>query len=327
VFARDRWERAVRVSIFFDGKNFHAGYRATTDPAVRLDLPKLASWLVERAGGSTLWGAHYYTGIERGDEAITSGQQGLAKFLTMLEVQPGFFVHRFGRKVAKRTCPRCGEEIRFSHEKEVDTTMVADMLRLAAVDAFDILVLVSGDADLAPAVENVRELGKKVYVATWGRASLAARLRQAAFDHIDLETGLEAFRRESSVSMAVGETLVAAADLPVPTGSTDAIGGTVATHGEPLELAPVPLARIDSSDSLVVGAASAAQAAFVSELERAERKFAGGYVGVSYFLKSWRSNLLDPAPEVRQRLLDALVDAGKVTIYDALDGSKAMRRA
>ena len=64
--------------------------------------------------------------------------------------------------------------------------MVADMLRLAAVGAFDILVLMSGDADHAPAVEGVRALGRQAYVATWGGIGLSRRIRRAAFDHIDL---------------------------------------------------------------------------------------------------------------------------------------------
>ena len=76
----------------------------------------------------------------------------------------------------------------------------------------------------------------------------------------------------------------------------------------------------------VFDAQSAAEGVFLAELAAAERKFAGGYVGVSYFVNSWRSNLLDPGAELRQRLLTRLVDAGRVLIYDAPDGSKAMRR-
>jgi hypothetical protein len=226
--------------------------------------------------------------------------------------------------VERRTCPECGAEIRFTHEKEVDTTMVADMLRLAAVDGFDILVLVSGDADLAPAVENVRALGKKVYVATWGRTSLAARLRQAAFDHIDLQDGLNAFRRNEAEPLTSRERLVIEAALPVPAqqiGPTSA--GNLEAEVEPANVSqgqvPLPI--------VVEGEESAAQATVLAELARAEAKFSGGYVGVSYFIKSWRSNLLDPDPSVRQRLVDQLVEEGHVQIYDAADGSKAMRRA
>jgi len=182
----------MRVCIFFDGKNFHSGWR---DEAAgrRLTFPKLSKWLVERVGGSLLWGAYYYTGIEMGPAAVTEGQKKLAGFLDMLELQPGFFVKRFPRKTTMFQCAACGAENRYTQEKEVDTTMVADMLRLAAVGAFDILVLVSGDSDHAPAIEGVRAIGRQAYVSTWGRAGLSARLRKAAFDHIDLMEGLSTF--------------------------------------------------------------------------------------------------------------------------------------
>ena len=73
--------------------------------------------------------------------------------------------------------------------------MVADMLRLAAVGAYDILVLLSGDADHAPAIDGVRALGKQAYVASWGGAGVSQRIRRAAFDHVDLLQGLTIFER------------------------------------------------------------------------------------------------------------------------------------
>lgn len=184
-------EVAVKVAIFFDGKNFHVGWKDRAG-GVELDYGRLATWVVEQVGGSALWGANYYTGIETSGPAAAA-QAGFTAFLDRLEEQPGYFVKRFPRKTDVFRCEVCSAENRFTREKEVDTTMVADMLRLAAVDGFDILVLVSGDADYAPAVEGVRTLGKKVYVATWGGRGLAPRLRRSAFDHIDLTKGLDSF--------------------------------------------------------------------------------------------------------------------------------------
>jgi len=283
----------MRVCVFIDGKNFHAGFKGSTSPGTRIDFPAMAAWLVERAGGSTLWGAHYYTGVERGGAARTEAQVGLDKFLRVLECQPGFFVHRFPRKAEHNVCPECGTSVRFTHEKEVDTTMVADMLRLAAVDGFDVLVLVPGDADLAPAVENVRSLGKKVFVATWGTASLAARMRQTAFDHLDLAAGVASFSR--AASLAQERTFADGGVIPVPPDGT----------------AP---------------ATEHAMSVFVHELSLAQLKMASGYVGVSFFIHRWRSPVLDGDPQVRQRLLNRAVDEGLVEIYDAPDGAKAIRR-
>ena len=88
---------------------------------------------MQRTRGTSLWGAYYYTGI---DDALQQGQtdpqQKLAGFLDMLETQPGFFVHTFKRKVGSITCTECGAENRYVLEKEVDTSMVANMVQMAA---------------------------------------------------------------------------------------------------------------------------------------------------------------------------------------------------
>ena len=60
------------------------------------------------------------------------------------EMLPGYFVQRFSRRTKSYHCRECQAENYYTQENEVDTTMVADMLRLAAVGAFDILVLMSG---------------------------------------------------------------------------------------------------------------------------------------------------------------------------------------
>jgi hypothetical protein len=202
-------------------------------------------------------------------------------------------VYRFPRKRRSKRCHACGAENHYTEEKEVDTTMVADMLRLAAVDAFDIMVLMSGDADLSPAVDGVRLLGKKAYVATWGKAGLSARLRKAAFDHIDLAAALDEFA-------------VAQAGVGPARGSEDSE-------------AAIPAAA-DASVDMENG-----EDAFLDELERAERNFSAGYVGVNYFVSAWRSDRLDPSPIVRRRLLNRLVEAGKIEFYDAAKGDRAMR--
>lgn len=199
----------MRVALFFDGKNFYSGWRDTAQ-GKRIDFVKLADWLVKRVGGTHLWGAHYYTGVEAPNPA--EPPQKLAGFLDVLETQPGFFVYRFPRKQHKVTCTKCGAENKFTYEKEVDTTMVADMLRYAAVSAFDVAVLMSGDADYAPAVEGVRALGKQAYVASWAGAGVSQRIRRAAFDHVDLMQGLAVFERTDAAPEEAPPVILSADD-------------------------------------------------------------------------------------------------------------------
>ncbi|TKD12565.1 NYN domain-containing protein [Polyangium fumosum] len=316
----------MRVCIFFDGKNFHSGWRDEAGGR-RLAFPKLSRWLVDRVGGSLLWGAYYYTGIEIGSAAVTEGQKKLAGFLDMLEVQPGFFVKRFPRKTTMFQCAACGAENRYTQEKEVDTSMVADMLRLAAVNAFDVLVLVSGDSDHAPAVEGVRQLGRQAYVSTWGRAGLSIRLRKAAFDHIDLLEGISFFEdTEGSGPPAPPgpEPRWASEDIPpaVPTPPAGSVPREAIheecedpQNGDPDAGESAPPSYQPSEDESV----------FIEELRAAERRLRNGYVGANYFVTRWQSNRLDPSPDARRRMLEHLVTSRVIEVYHAPDGNAAIR--
>lgn len=300
----------MRVAIFIDGKNFYAGWKDRAGGR-RIDFGEMAKWVVTRAGGRALWGAYYYTGVETGIASSTEGQLKLTGFLDMLEMQPGFFVERFPRKANTFACSSCGAENRYTQEKEVDTTMVADMLRFAAVGAFDVLVLMSGDADYAPAVEGVRAIGKQAYVATWGGAGLSSRIRRVAFDHIDLLEGLASFERPDDGVPA---------SVPLPHHSwleppSTMRGGEHGSHG-PESIRFRDETHVFNEDD---------RTTFIEEVRRAEEKFQGGYVGANYFVTRWASDVLEESPDSRRRLLDALVDDGRVEVYEAPDGKKAIR--
>lgn len=52
-------------------------------------------------------------------------------------------------------------------QKEVDTALVSDSVRMACMDELDTVVIVSGDLDMRPAVETVRMIGKKAEIASF----------------------------------------------------------------------------------------------------------------------------------------------------------------
>lgn len=66
---------------------------------------------------------------------------------------------------------------------------------------------------------------------------------------------------------------------------------------------------------------------FLSELKRAIDRFHNSYVGLHYFITSWRGRNFNCPPKVRHTILDKLVDDGKVEIYESEDGHKAIRLA
>ena len=72
---------------------------------------------------------------------------------------------------------RAGEYV----QKGVDTLIATDMVSMAFLNHYDIAFLVSGDGDLAPAVEAVKAAGKQIIVAAFQRSRSLA-VGQAA-DH------------------------------------------------------------------------------------------------------------------------------------------------
>ena len=62
-------------------------------------------------------------------------------------------------------------------EKGVDVAIATDMLRRAYSNVYDTAILISGDADLVPAVEGIKDLGKHVENA-FVQAGQSRHLRQ-----------------------------------------------------------------------------------------------------------------------------------------------------
>jgi uncharacterized LabA/DUF88 family protein len=69
-------------------------------------------------------------------------------------------------KAKEETCRICHRSYSTWEEKRTDVNVAVTLFRLAHEDRFDTALLISGDTDLAPAVEMVRSTfpGKKVGV-------------------------------------------------------------------------------------------------------------------------------------------------------------------
>jgi uncharacterized LabA/DUF88 family protein len=277
----------MKVSIFIDGKNFYKGWRANAG-RVRLDHIEMSQWLLRQVKGTVLTACHYYTGVEVDTAAKTQGQQGLARYLDMLEMLPGYFVHRFTRRERSHKCTACGEETRYSEEKEVDTTIVADILRLAAVGAFDTMVLVSGDTDHLPAIRGVRTLGKMAYVSSWAGSGMSTQLRRNAFDHIDLMTGLQVFSSPDPVSLAEAHSALSATP-----------------NNQSAEEAQPDFQHLDDS---VLKHVRIAMEFFSNRPD--------GFLGTRHFVNAWKNPGLAATPPERQRAIDRLINGGYLETYE-----------
>jgi len=65
------------------------------------------------------------------------------------------------------------------HEKNVDTQLTADLVRMAAKDEFDTAIIVSNDGDFVASVEAAKDFGKRVEIGFF-RGSLSNHLDQVS---------------------------------------------------------------------------------------------------------------------------------------------------
>ena len=148
-----------RVGIFVDGSNL---YRSLKERGLLpVDMTKLA-WTLARGRPASM---RFYTAPFRKHEG----------FMRSLEARGWIVVQ--------------GHLSREGGEKGVDVALAVDLLLAAAGGIYDEAVLVSGDGDLARAVEAARELGFPVRVAQFQDA--IARELAAAAAEVQLLDGLE----------------------------------------------------------------------------------------------------------------------------------------
>jgi uncharacterized LabA/DUF88 family protein len=172
--------------VFIDGGNLYAGVKFGLNLQKSVNIDSLVKKLVlERR----LVRAYYYTT----PSPRPSSPQGKAhqRFLDKLGWVENL-QFRLGRIVPRRhtiECPKCQEAFEYNvyTQKGVDTRIAVDMVTLAVRDAYDTAILISGDSDLAEAVNYIREqTNKTVENACVPDKSWAKTLREASDKRIPL---------------------------------------------------------------------------------------------------------------------------------------------
>ena len=82
--------------------------------------------------------------------------------------------------------PKVFVKARNRASKAVDIALATDMLTHTFRRNFDVAVLVAGDGDYLPLVQEVQRLGKRVQVAFFAENGLSDDLRRAADDFFDM---------------------------------------------------------------------------------------------------------------------------------------------
>ncbi|GAA1872697.1 NYN domain-containing protein [Asanoa iriomotensis] len=188
-----------RVIAYVDGFNLYHGLRERFGRQLHwLDLEALATSLLRP--DQRLRGVRYFTARVRDQPRSADRQQkylaALAAHSSVLEIVEGRFQERM------IVCNTCGSRRRSYEEKESDVNLAVAMVRDALLDRFDTALLISADADLAPAINEIRKLGGGKRVV----AAFPPRRRS------------DALRRLADGSFTIGDAKLRRAQLPPRVG-------------------------------------------------------------------------------------------------------------
>lgn len=160
-------EKGERVMVFIDGSNLlWTAKRWQRHPGFKVDIIKLIKKLVD---GRFLVRPNFYCG-----EGVPPSK-GQLKFHHKLRYS--------GINVVTRPLRRRGKKW---VEKGVDVALVTDLLGMAFRNAYDTAIVVSGDGDLTQSIKEVKQLGKKVEIASF-KYSIPEDMKMLADRFISLD--------------------------------------------------------------------------------------------------------------------------------------------
>ncbi len=163
-------ENRGRIAVFIDGSNL---FYAALQLGIEIDYTKLLRRLT---AGSRLFRAFFYTGVDRTNEK----QQG---FL--------LWMRRNGYRVHSKDLVQLPDG---SKKANLDVEIAVDMMSL--VGCYDTAVLVSGDGDLAYAVDAASYEGVRIEVVSL-RSMTSDSLINVSDRYVDLDSIKDDIRKSS----------------------------------------------------------------------------------------------------------------------------------
>ncbi len=168
-------DRTDRVMVFIDGSNlYHSlkGIFKRTD----IDMGKLAAKLLEKR---RLIRVYYYNARVGRKEEPDRFQRQLA-FFNSVSSTP-YFELRLGRLVYQNW-PNSPP-----YEKGVDVQLATDLLTHNFKNNYDVAILVAGDSDYVGAIQAVKDNGKNVEVALFGKERTSRQIREVADRVVEMD--------------------------------------------------------------------------------------------------------------------------------------------
>jgi len=190
----------VRVRLFIDFWNlqlnwndYHSKHGHGLIQIPWRELPSVLTTEASKGQPARFTGAHVYASVDQSNPKDSKLNNW---FHHVLKSYTGYIVDVRNRKPRRpircqeenckapiSTCPSCKAALKGTVEKGVDAAIITDLLTLAFDDNYDIAVLISGDADHAPAVQYIQKKTDKQVVQAFFRDH-GDELRNACWDHV-----------------------------------------------------------------------------------------------------------------------------------------------
>ena len=156
--------RKQRAIVYIDGYNLYYGMRnAFGNRYMWLDLQAFSASLLRPQ--AELVAVKYFTAVTK---AAADSQQRQDVYLNALQAHCDKLEIFYGLFLSKsRRFEGCSEEHKFFEEKKTDVNIACEIINDAYLDRYDLCYLVSGDSDLVPPLEIIKQpqLGKRSIIA------------------------------------------------------------------------------------------------------------------------------------------------------------------
>lgn len=181
-----------RVQVFIDGANLYEAMKQEISDH-NIDYHKLGLKLV---GGRKMIRINYYVSELNPEWDEGAGNQ--QKFLAALRHLPFFTV---------RTRPlRYSPDKQKKWEKGIDILIATDMLTGAYLNGYDTVMLVSGDGDFAPVLDEIKKMGRRVENAFFFKRRADALVGSCdVFVNLDKEMLKDCLRKKAAPTAGGGK--------------------------------------------------------------------------------------------------------------------------
>lgn len=146
-----------KVNIYFDGFNFYNGLKDNNwEKYYWLDIVKLSEKLIHKLNPNhSLINAYYFSAVP---DKHKSKERRQKKFFDVNSLNPRFKLIKGYHRDKSKTCNKCNYKIAMSEEKQTDVNIALTMLKNAVKNNCELSILVSGDTDMIPIIESIKEI-------------------------------------------------------------------------------------------------------------------------------------------------------------------------